>query len=177
MIDYILKNNKDNLNQKGNGGYTLLFAVLVSSLVLAIGISILNISKKEFLLTTSSRDSASALYAADGGIECAVYGEMNGAFTTDVDNTSKLGCAEPNVKTNFQSISLNDPEGSFVFYIKLGLDCNSCAVVTVTKAIVDGALTETIDSKGYNIGWTDNNGGSCTVGSPKRVERALRLTY
>ena len=61
------------VGQEGNGGYTFLFAVLVSSLVLAIGIAILNVSKKEFLLATSARDSSSAFYASDGGIECSLY--------------------------------------------------------------------------------------------------------
>ncbi|MEK7106175.1 MAG: hypothetical protein AAB895_02345, partial [Patescibacteria group bacterium] len=59
---------------KKSGGYTLLFAVLVTSLVLSIGISILNISKKEFLLATSAKDSSIAFYAADSGVECAAYG-------------------------------------------------------------------------------------------------------
>lgn len=169
---------KSQYRRENNRGYTLLFAVLVSSLVLSIGISILNISKKEFLLATSTRDSSSALYAADGGIECAVYGEINGAFTTDADNTNKLGCALPNVKTHFETVDIsNDPEGRFIFHIKLGSQGNSCAVVTIIKSVATGELVETIDSRGYNVGWTDDSGGFCTVGSPKRVERALRLTY
>jgi len=59
--------------KKFSNGYTLLFAVLVAALVLAIGISILNISKKEFILATSSRDSSQAFYSADAAIECGVY--------------------------------------------------------------------------------------------------------
>ena len=74
---------------KSNKGYTLLFAVLVSSVVLSIGISILTISKKEFLLSASAKDSTSAFYAADTGIECAAYYDSNSSkFSTTTDDSS-----------------------------------------------------------------------------------------
>ena len=60
-----------------SGGYTLLFAVLVSSIVLAVALSILSISRKEFLLSSSARESAYSFYAADTGMECAHYYDVN----------------------------------------------------------------------------------------------------
>jgi hypothetical protein len=163
-------------------GYTLLFAMLVSSLVLAIGISILSISKKEFLISTSTRDSTSALWAADGGVECAIYGDENGAFTTTADNTNKLGCSVP---YKFTSVTLSTPtaeEGTFIFNARFGSSGTSCAIVTVSKyKDTNGKLKFNVLSRGYNTGWripdaNFPNVGYCDVPSAKRVERALNYT-
>ncbi len=67
MIFWI--NNK----RKKQGGFTLLIAVLLSTVVLAIGLSILNITLKEFILSTIARESAISLNAADAGLECVFY--------------------------------------------------------------------------------------------------------
>lgn len=68
-----------------NRGFTILFAVLVSSLVLALGIGIANITLKEIILSGTGRDSQFAFYAADTGTECALYWDFKG---TDVFATS-----------------------------------------------------------------------------------------
>src|SRR3989344_5544608 len=161
-------------NNKKEKGYTLLFAVLISSLVLAVGVSILNISKKEFRLATSARDSSMAFYAADGGIECAIYGDSKDAFSTDVDNTASLGCGTEN--TDFYFTKETSP---FVFNLRLGKNNKSCAIVTVTKAVDgNGSLITTIDSRGYNTGFEEGrNAIFCDVASAKRVERALVVIY
>jgi hypothetical protein len=160
-------------NTQTNRGYTLLFAVLVSSLVLAIGISILNISKKEFLIATSARDSSEAFYASDGALECALLANYNGAFSVPVD-PSILNTSCTNGEINFTSLA-NSP---FVFHIKPG--DGPCATVTVTKTSVpigsDTIIRTDIDARGYNTGW-NNSDDTCTVNSAKRVERNLRYSY
>jgi hypothetical protein len=59
-------------NISNNKGYTLLFAVLVASLVLAIGLYILSVSRQQFILSETARDSMNAFYAADSGLSCAL---------------------------------------------------------------------------------------------------------
>src|SRR3989344_8655730 len=69
------------LQWKERCGFTVLYAVLVSSLLLAIGASIYNISLKDIILTGSAGDSQRAIYAADAAVECAFYWdffEVNG---------------------------------------------------------------------------------------------------
>ena len=58
---------------KNKKGFALLFSVLVSSLLLTIGLSILNVSLKELAISTASRQSIFAFYAADSGREYALY--------------------------------------------------------------------------------------------------------
>ncbi|GMU74464.1 MAG: hypothetical protein AMXMBFR44_6610 [Candidatus Campbellbacteria bacterium] len=56
-----------------NSGFTLFYAVLISSLLLAVGLAVLNITYKEFVLSSGARDSETAFYAADSSLECALY--------------------------------------------------------------------------------------------------------
>ncbi|MCR4274955.1 MAG: hypothetical protein NUW02_02820 [Candidatus Campbellbacteria bacterium] len=54
-------------------GFTLFYAMLISSLLLSIGLAIFNITYKEFILTSGVRESEGAFYAADSALECALY--------------------------------------------------------------------------------------------------------
>ncbi len=51
-------------------GYTLLFAVIISSLVLSVAMFILSVSKKQFQLATAARESMKASYNAKSAREC-----------------------------------------------------------------------------------------------------------
>jgi hypothetical protein len=63
-------------NGKLSAGFTLFYAVLVASLLLAIGLAIFNITFKEVVLSSGARESANAFYAADTGLECALYWDL-----------------------------------------------------------------------------------------------------
>ncbi|HXK40184.1 MAG TPA: LamG domain-containing protein [Candidatus Paceibacterota bacterium] len=60
-------------------GFTLFYAVLTASLLLAIGIAIFNITYKELILSSGARESSNAFYAADTGLECALYWDLRHA--------------------------------------------------------------------------------------------------
>ena len=51
-------------------GYTLLFAVIISSLVLSVAVFILTVSKKQFTLAVAARSSMKASYNAKAAREC-----------------------------------------------------------------------------------------------------------
>jgi len=54
-------------------GFVLLFAILVSSVILAVGMGAFNITLKELALSAAGRDSQVAFYYADTGSECAFF--------------------------------------------------------------------------------------------------------
>ena len=56
-----------------NEGFALLISVIVTSIVLAIGLSILDLTLKELRLSTLSEGSEEAFHAANAGVECARY--------------------------------------------------------------------------------------------------------
>lgn len=65
--------NNPSIKTKKNKGFALLFSVLISSLLLTIGLSIFGIALKELAISTATRQSVHAFYAADSGRECALY--------------------------------------------------------------------------------------------------------
>jgi hypothetical protein len=185
-----------------NAGYTMLFAVLVSTVLLSIGIFILNVSKKEVLLSAIGRESALAFYAADGGVECAHYwnAQLNtplGFDSTGVQgnggvggNTKDISCGGQNITPFFSPSSPGTPPISHVT-INIKIDPSTpmpiypgfCAEVKVKKEYVKDTITTT-DSLGaattrdvYSVIKTtiDSRGyNTCVTGDPRRVERGLR---
>jgi uncharacterized protein (UPF0333 family) len=174
-----------------NKGYTLLFAVLVSALVLAIGVSILNTSREELVLTAGARNSEYAFYAADSGYECALYNDYNGPGGGTMFSTttppSTITCGTIIVGGNTQSqvssiVSLTTSSGPiYDFTFSIPISGNACAFVDVNKIYnSSGVSTTTISSLGYNIGAEgtspnfDCNGKS---NNTEKVDRELVTTY
>ena len=58
---------------KNKRGVTLLLAVLVSSIALSVGVGIFSLLFSELEISGSVKDSVSAFYAGDSGLECALY--------------------------------------------------------------------------------------------------------
>ena len=56
-----------------NRGVTLFIAVTIMAILLFISFAVVNIALKSTIFATSGRDSQFAFYAADAGIECALY--------------------------------------------------------------------------------------------------------
>lgn len=164
---------------KNNKGYTLIFAVIISALVLSVGVSILNISKKEFLLASSARESAVAFYAADSGLGCAAYHDSKNHFTVAYD--PQIGTVNCISNGAFFTATVYP---SYVFNLRMPYQDPAnkdtpCAIVRVTKSDntpSPGLRTTTIDSYGYNDGW-DSSVNRCLTVGPTRVERALKYTY
>ncbi len=166
-----------------SGGYTLLFAMIVASIVLALGVSLLTISRKEFILSSSATQSTNAFYAADSGLGCAEYWNVSGAFSTS-SSASPVVCAyvkqgsgndyvsvTPTKSGPLASASVSLPVTGIVansiyeYAINIpfstdGTSNLSCANIIVDKYVapssyLGGALHAytTITSAGYNIGW------------------------
>ncbi len=177
-IKTLKKENRGLARTCFKGGFALLFSVLVSSLLLTIGLSILNISIKELAISTASKQSIHAFYAADSGLECAKYwdlkkgyilnlvDEINGTIgrtsTTIVcAGTSKL--LDPinpksGFSTSFASENMLVNDGTD--------DANFDVIIDKSwSGIISEPIHTTIDSVGHN-----SNGGD-------RVERAIQQTY
>jgi len=171
-------------------GFTLLISVLVVGIILAIGLSILTITLKEYLLSGIARESVIALNAADAGIECALYWDHHptdgnrfdltpsGPSITCMGQTKSTIPGPSGAAQNFQ---FNWPEGTIPV----------CADVTVTKYFsttlnvpMDGSPScspgpnccpmgiecTVVTSRGYNKACSQLN-------TPRTVERALYTRF
>ena len=164
-----MKSNSNNKN-----GFTLFYAMLVSSVLLAIGLSIFNIVLKDFRLSAAARDSHFSFYSADSGVECALFYDFENGFPTSTSpSPSTVYCSGENraivsglcpTKTDCSrrhSFTVTFPETPY------------CARVDVFK--FETGRTE-IESRGYNFGY-DLGQDNCSVHNPNKVERAIRVTY
>ncbi len=187
-----IRTHLDTLSRKR--GFTLLIAILVVGLVLAIGLSILTITLKEYLLAGVAKQSVIALSAADAGLECGFFWDQN---PTDGNKFDVVGeSTAPPLGTPFSCMGVSPSpttQGAISgalqeFQFTWGTVPNQvCAKVTVIKhynagadismPIGDcrsqpqncpkGAECTCIVSRGYDKACTNLSG-------PRTVERALR---
>lgn len=89
-----------------NQGFVLAFSLLLSSIVLALAFGIFNILLKQIVLTSSSKDSQIAFYAADAGAECALYWDTH----TSRDPNSFPNQQFPYSYTGMFGLSVDNPD-------------------------------------------------------------------
>ena len=164
------KNKRKDIDLRDNTGFTLLLSVLIASIMLALGVSIFNILSEQLIISDLGKQSQYAFYAADTGLDCALYHDFqNNAFPTST-SSGTIECADSN--RNISSSKVGGDEHEHIFHINLGSE--HCAEVIVTKEVSGGLTTTEIESRGYNKGWT---GSDCTDTHPKKLERAIRVSY
>jgi hypothetical protein len=172
MRFYYKKNNiKRAITLRNSKGFALLYAVVVSSMLLSIALGVSNIAFKEIVFSTSAKDANDAFYAADSAAECTLFYDNSSAetnFFTGTDpvlpkfycnNSEVLLFSKPSITVTNFNIAL------------LGQTGKACATVTVDKT--DPLLTKIV-AVGYN------NGGevvdTCTP-TPNSVQRVIELNY
>ena len=75
---------------KNKKGITLFIAIVIMGILLFISFAVINIAIKGSLFASSGRDSQYAFYAADSGVECALYWDSKvkpSAFSTGAPAT------------------------------------------------------------------------------------------
>jgi Tfp pilus assembly protein PilX len=109
--------------KKEKRGFALLLAIIISSVMLAIGVSILKISVNQITLSTTARESEFAFQAAHAGIDCMSYwrnkkaSEYLSTTTTSSPSNPSVSCfgAPPNVKST-QQLSNSSSNGVINVY-------------------------------------------------------------
>ncbi len=143
-------------------GFTLLFSLLILTIILSASLSIYNIVVRQLKISQVSRESSRAFYAADAGLECALYWDFKQkVFDAPTYNIDCLG------QNKIKSMTL--PASTTDFY--LTFTNGSCANVIVNKG--DPVLNTIITSYGYNVG----DAVSCAPSNRLQVERALQASY
>ena len=162
----IRRKNKKGLAPSRVEGFTLFIAIVVSGTLLLIASGIVNLALKQSLISAFGRESQNAFYAADTGIECALYWDVHNpsgisAFSTTTGST--IFCNKDANNPGNEWV-VGGADTSVINYISF-LPDPYCAIVTVTK---DNGGGTTIESLGRN---------TCDLSSTRRVERAVRATY
>src|ERR1700722_8604882 len=123
-------------------GFTLLFAAIIASVVLSLGAAIFDISIKQVELSSASRESQYAFYAADTAANCALYWDERtdihpNTFATsssDTNSASSLTCDGQSASLSVTGKTSTTGITQFTFAPN-----GYCAQVTVTKTQVLGS--------------------------------------
>lgn len=170
---------KNNISPFAEAGFALLYAVLVSSLFLAIGATIASATIKNLIFASSGRESQFAFYSADSGVECALYWDkIWGRFPT---STNPLIHPTNGIKCNNEVLSIGNDgiaptESSAVTAFDIGenapySDGALCVHVQVLKTqnAQNPKISDTqIRADGYN---------TCDTNNARRLERSLQVNY
>jgi hypothetical protein len=154
---------------KGNKkkGFTLFVALVVSSLLLSISISLSNIILKQLIFSNTGSESQLAFYAADSGAECALYWDrkgpdgstlFDGSFATSTIDTSVQG---PLDILCGMGDSTNDPRVGSIQKIVAPLPNQNAATTTfyVNYTDTNAALSNLACSKVVVAKWYDYSTG------------------
>ena len=162
-------------SKKRGTGFTLLLSVLIGSVLLSLGLSIFLLTIRELVLSTTGRDSQFAFYAADAGGECALYWYLQrDACSTTTASTITCNNDASNPGNTNMTVGGAGWDVPSVFALSF-LPDSYCTVISVTKTKTGESYRTIIESRGYNFG--AKVGSSCTSADPRRLERAIRVTY
>ena len=147
-------------------GYALLIAVILTSVILSVGLSLAALSYKDVLLASSAKDSSSAFYAADAALECALYADQQQDAFDYTTPAGALNCAGTGYSISVigsgATSTMQVPSGSTLFRFNGG---SSCATVTVYK----GSTGHTqLYATGYD---------TCNLSDPRLLERGIQASY
>lgn len=141
-------------------GFALLVSVIFMSVMLGIGLALASLGYKQLLLASTALESQRAFYAADAGIECALFAQKKGAFSPVGDKRVFCG----GIRLGGSSDTLNKIEGEVPGYtlyrtpspgIDLGSEEDSrCTRVTVymDDPTTGPAQPNYIFAEGFNVG-------------------------
>lgn len=148
-------------------GFTLLIAVILTSVLLSVGLALLDVAYKQVVLSSTAKQSQTAFYAADSALECALYwDQQQGAFA--------YGSPSGSISCTGQTFPLSSSITSNVQKTVFSVTCpgGNSAQVEIYKAsggaTCSQGKTTCIYANGYN---------TCDATNPRRIERGLKVVY
>lgn len=174
--------NMKSVKTHNQNGFALLLAMIVSSVVLAIGVSILNISINQINLSATARESEFAFQAAHAGVDCmwywrykraSVYKASDAAASPQPSDIQCFGHTPRTGPTEFGETKTNVTGGYVRFFHQMFEWGNDNDPVypkrcTVSDLYVMNAVTANIvdyDFSSVNIGVGDNGKKDCDLGN------------
>lgn len=166
-------------------GFTILLAALVASLVLTLGISIFTIAQKQLVLSSLSRSSQYAFYAADTAAECVLFWDSR--FLLFSSSTAAASLSTPPTcdgieirpSPEFSTIPDIFPSGGFNIEFELrnlftsnevgNVYPGNCAKVVVTKSPTNPRTV--VHADGFSTTCEEIESSS------RSLQRSVELTY
>ncbi|MFM2381950.1 MAG: hypothetical protein RLZZ76_717 [Candidatus Parcubacteria bacterium] len=156
-------------------GFALLLALIISSVVLAIGVSILHISVNQINLSSTARESEFAFQAAHAGIDCMMYWRSEKSLDfVDTDGTlanPTINCFAGNpittLKRSYVPFSGAGYVREYINTFEWGspLRCSQVSMYVINANGSDDAVVHFSDNRGIGTNGvkTCSAGTVCTV--------------
>ncbi|MDB5245056.1 MAG: seg [Parcubacteria group bacterium] len=149
-------------------GFALLITLIFVSVILALGVSLLDVAYKQVLLSSSARQSQFAFYNADSAMECTLYfDQKKGVFRWDFpgsqgDTSLNVVCSGLDV-TNYTAT-----QGGGVRTTTYTVPCASGGISATITVLKQPSGATDIYSNGYS---------TCDSSASNRIERGLKVHY
>ncbi len=145
-------------------GFALLIAIILTSVVLAVGIALLDMAYKQIVLASSAKNSQIAFYNADSALECALYWDQkSNAFSYSAPKSgSTIKC------DNVTVVNFTNPMASGQRITKFDLSCPSSGVSAHVEIYKQSTGQTNIYANGFS---------SCRDNDLTRIERGLKAHY
>lgn len=149
--------------QNNKGGYAILFAVVIVSIISMIAIGLSNTTYKQLVLSSLANDSQVAFYQADTATECALYhNNVLGTFS-GIPQTLTCGKSSNGDDLSF-NIATDDIDKIYKVTSYYPSTAPPCFEFDINKTDI---LNTVIKARGYN---------SCNLANPRTVEREIETT-
>ena len=158
-----MKTNTIQSNNSSQKGFVLLFTLVVSAIIFFVGAGIFALSYKELLVSSISQESQKAIFAADAGVECALFADTQFRSFKSDGSIEPFNCFEKQINPSFP--------GEYDFWMPF--DNSTCARVHVRVDSPQEGQT-TVISQGYN---KCNDTGEPLLNYPGITERVYKVTF
>lgn len=156
-------------------GFVILFTILIAAIIMVIGLGIYSIASREAVLSGTSREAQYAFYAADAGVECALYVQKldhDAGVSTFGTSGSPMSCGYLMSTISGAGTATNP----FMFNVLVDEERKTCARVNMYEVVlVSGTTARRVISQGYNM--CDVATAAPLITNPILVERDLDTLY
>ncbi len=184
--------------EKQERGIALVIAIILIGVSLLVSVGVSDIFLKEFSFSVFNQKSSKAFYAADSGIECAIYLDVKGVFTEPLDlggvgsilsiPDNIFYCLTDDIRDDSRIFAVSEDATYYYYTVEFDLQLdmgfgskNPCVKVRVKKREdkISGVISAVIESHGFNVGTNSANGASwdadrCSSDDQNREERVLQ---
>lgn len=168
--------NKKKIFKDNESGFVLLYAVLVTMVVVTVGVLMINIVTRQIVLSSVSKNSQISYYAANAGFECSNYYKLQRVWGV-INNIDGFIPPEQNIQVEClgQSKNLNNlASPDYLYEWSFLVDDKSCVDVEISRNSNGDDFN--ILAKGYNVS-TLNSSGKCNISNFSRLtERIISVT-
>jgi len=166
-------------HNRAQSGFALLMTLVVVSVVISVGLTLIELTIKQLRLSTGAKDSEIAFHAANAGVECIRYWRLASSteFENGVGNTVPMNCFGAGVSTVTMTDLSPGPELIFKYDVDFtwgaagAQRCSRASFITLSSDPTSAGVTLT-SVPTYIIGYPNTDktcqaGGLCTIVSVK----------